>query len=125
MSMGRQSNAERQKRWRDRNRGGAPVGRWPEGYVSVARQAKVFQVGRTLMFMSRWILKHAPEFEAPILSGEIKRVTPLYRKLKRDYDLGIFRALQGATSDQAAGNGWSLTEGRQDGHFTFRWVRVP
>jgi hypothetical protein len=70
-------------------------------------------------------LKHAPEFEAPILSGEIKRVSPLYRELKRDHDLGIFWALRGATEDQAAGNGWSLTESRQDGHFVFQWVRVP
>jgi hypothetical protein len=33
--------------------------------------------------------------------------------------------MKAAHPDQASFNGWSLTEGREDGRFVFRWVRVP
>jgi hypothetical protein len=118
------SNAERQKRHRDRKRGSPVVGRWPEGYVSIAKRARVCHTTRTMTCMAGWILQHAPEFEGSVASGA-ERITPLYRRLKQEYDMGVFRALKNATPDQAGFNGWALVEGRECGRFVFKWVKAP
>lgn len=79
---GTMTNAERQKRYRDRKRGGPPRGRWT-GHISVASRAKALSVSRTMIFMARWIAEHAPDVATQIERGELK-VGPEYRRLKAE-----------------------------------------
>ena len=51
------TGAERQKRYRDKKRGGPPVGRWG-GHLSHATFAKLAHVGRTFYWMLGWMLLH-------------------------------------------------------------------
>jgi hypothetical protein len=112
------TNAERQKRYRDRKRGGPPVGRWAGG-VSVAFAAKEMDVGRTIVFMNRWIDRHAPDIVPILLAGGAK-TTPTYNRLRAEYNAGILAAFR-AKPDH---DGFRLTESRKNGKFVFRWVRA-
>jgi hypothetical protein len=117
------TNAERQKKYRDRKRGSPPVGRWPKEHLPVEIVAKVSHVGRTSVFMASWVGKHAPECQLDLAEGRAK-MTPLYRRLRREYLAGIAAALEKATAKQRALEGWTLTERHKDGHFVFEWVRM-
>lgn len=110
------TNAERQKRYRDKKRGGPPVGRWSD-HLSVPKLAESLKVGRTSIFMAAWIRKHAPDVAADLQADRAK-VTPSYKRLRGEYDLGLVRALQ-AREDQ--GNA-QLVVYRKDGQFVFEWV---
>src|SRR5262249_36569965 len=92
------TNAERQKRHRDKGRGGPPAGGGPPGYLSVGKRAKALDVGRTLMFMSQWILQHAPDVADRIESGEL-RTTPTYTRLRNEYVMCVARALEARRDD--------------------------
>lgn len=107
------TNAERQKRYRDKKRGGPPVGRWG-GRVPVKTAAEVYKVGRTLIFMSSWIAKHAPDVSDEIRAGRA-RVTPAYKRLRAEYMMGLARAVQDAPK------GASFFVTRRDGRFVFEW----
>ena len=68
-----------------------------------------------MLFMARWLNKHAPEVTPALDRGE-GQVTPLYRRLKREYDLAFFRFL----GEQPEGPG-RLFGYRVDGKFCFVW----
>jgi hypothetical protein len=77
------SNAARQKRYRDRKRGGPPVGRW-NGHVSMAMRAKAVGVSRTMLFMAGWIRRNAgSEIVADIKAGKLP-LAATYRRLRRE-----------------------------------------
>ena len=112
---GSMTNAERQKRYRDKKRGGPPKGRWA-GHLTVAEIAQRAGVSRTKIFMCSWIKKNAPEYFDGIKDGEIK-IGPLYRQLKDEYDAGIFKAV----CERPSGNN-RLVCRRVDGAFEFEWI---
>ncbi len=113
---GPMTNAERQKRYRDKLRGGPPVGRWA-CHLSVAKAAQIQGIGRTMIFMAGWISKYAPEYEEQIISGKIKALTPLYHRLKSEYEAKLFKALNVRPSDGA-----TLFFRREDDEFVFEWT---
>jgi hypothetical protein len=85
------TNAERQKRYRDRKRCGPLVGRW-HGH----RTAKQFgaenptgeRVGRSMVFMIAWLQRHLSREDFLALVAK-EKVTPLYRRLKRQHDYRV------------------------------------
>ena len=96
------SNAERQRRYRDRRRGGPPVGRW-DGHMSVKATLAVFPVGRSFYYMTRWLRKYAPEVIPDLEAGKAK-ITPTYQRVRHEHELAYFRALiaeRDADGDQA------------------------
>ena len=76
---GPMSNAERQRRYRNRKRGGPPRGRWA-GHISVAKQAEAVGASRSMLFMAKWICKHAPDLVSEIEAGTLKVYTSYYRR---------------------------------------------
>jgi hypothetical protein len=114
------TNAERQKRHRDKRRGCPREGRWPAGYLSVDRLAKVQGVGRTTIFMAKWILRHAPDVAPRLDAGELS-VAPTYRRLRNEYVMGAARAVKARPDDNEA----RLEETRRNGKFVFKWVSSP
>jgi hypothetical protein len=54
------SNAERQKAYRDRKRGGPPKGRW-HGHETAAREAAELGDSRTVWYMKLWLYDHVDE----------------------------------------------------------------
>jgi hypothetical protein len=91
------TNAERQRRYRERKRGGAPVGRWRHGSF-VATFAKVNNIGRTVIFMAGWIREYAPDVAFLLESGAVK-VTPTYKRLTAEYDREVWVAIQAAEAE--------------------------
>ena len=86
------TGAQRQKRHRDKLRGGPPLGRW-YGHTSQAAIARMVHLSPTLWKMARWILHMAPELEGPFrdnTAGTIK-ITPLYHRLRRQHDMALAR----------------------------------
>ena len=112
---GPMTNAERQRRYRDKLRGSPPLGRWA-GHTSRAAVAKGHKIGRTILFMSAWILEYAPDCAGPMEAGTAK-ATPTYRRLKAEYDIGLFKALGERPSDGA-----TLHYRRENGEFVFEWI---
>jgi hypothetical protein len=74
------SNAERQRAYRNRKRGGQPVGRWPGR--STADMAKQAGLGRTTAFMFNWLSKHAPDALSDFYAGRAK-ISTAYRRLRK------------------------------------------
>jgi hypothetical protein len=113
------TNAERQKGYRDRKRGGPPAGRWA-GRSSLAKIARSVGTSRTRLFMIRWISAHAPEvLDQTVNRGEPGlKITPTYYRLKAEYEAGILR-----TAKERPAGDVRLVESRQDGQFVFNWVR--
>jgi hypothetical protein len=107
------TNAERQRRYRDKRRGGPPVGRWPNGAV-VARIAKAQNVSRTMIYMAGWIVKHAPDVAPLIEAGKI-RLTPTYKRLRREYDRAVYVAIR--TAIDAGHDPHDLMVRRENGVF--------
>jgi hypothetical protein len=85
----------------------------------MATIAKEMRVGRTLGFMSTWIIQHAPDVATIIEAGGAK-TTPTYHRLKAEYRAGIVAAFRAKPNH----DGFRLTESRKDGKLVFRWVRV-
>ncbi len=112
---GPMTNAERQKRYRDKLRGGPPQGRWA-GHTSTAKRGEAIRISRTMIFMCSWVCKHAPEYEGQFAAGKTK-VSPLYRRLKHEYDAKLFKALCKRPSDGA-----TLLYRRENGEFVFEWI---
>ena len=112
------TNAERQKRYRDTQRGGPSEGRWPAGHLSMPTRAKMGQVSRTMIAMCSWIFRHAPDLVPGIKAGLLK-VTPTYKRLKGEYDAGVVQAI-GTGGDVDGGR---LVSSRRDGRFVFQWVK--
>jgi hypothetical protein len=108
------TNAERQKRYRDRQRGGPPVGRW-QGHLSTAKIAKAQHISRTMVFMARWVMKHAPDLVQALESGELK-MAPTYRRLRGQYIMAMAKALESKHGRNA-----QLIETRHAGQFVFKW----
>jgi hypothetical protein len=112
------TNAERQKQYRDRKRGGPPVGRW-HGHDSAAKWAERLGIGRSQWLMIRWICRHAPDVHDEFAKDEKLKITPTYHRLKREYDIGLVRALaDGEPEDH------TLFEFRRNGKFVFEWVPI-
>ncbi len=65
--------------------------------------------------MAGWIIRHAPDLQVELESDKIK-VTPTYKRLRREYDAALFRAIE-----ERPGDGYQLVFYRQDGDFVFRW----
>ncbi len=112
------TNAERQKRYRDKKRGGPAVGRWG-GHTSMAKVAKGVGATRTTMFMLMWIDQHAKDVMLNLDSGELK-VTPTYKRLRAEYEAGVVAAVS-STKDR---RGVKLVCARKDGKFVFTWVKA-
>lgn len=110
------TSAERQRRYRDRRRGGPPRGRWPEGYVPVGVTAKLAGTNRSYAFYAAWMEKHAPDALGEVLARKLK-IAPIYERLRREYDRGIIVAV-----GQPHGETDELVTYRDDGHFVFDWV---
>jgi hypothetical protein len=98
------SNAERQKKYRDKKRGGAPHGRWPKQHLSAEILAATGGVSRTMIFMMSWVMRHAPEYQLDLAENRVK-LTPLYRRLRGEYNLAIAAAVRTATDKQRAQDG--------------------
>ncbi len=113
---GPMTNAERQRRYRDKRRGGPPAGRWAD-LTSAAKHGEVYKISRTMIFMCSWVCKHAPEYEEQFAAGKTK-VSPVYRRLKREYDVALFKALDERPSDDA-----HLVCRRENGEFVFEWIK--
>lgn len=111
------TNAERQKRYRDKKRGGPPKGPWG-GSPSVASIAEAAGIGRTIIFMVKWIDRHAPDVTPELKAGSLK-ATPTYKRLRREYEMGIANAL----SDQHATEDAQLMVSRRHGRFVFEWLK--
>ena len=79
-------------------------------------RAQALGIGRTIVVMCSWIMDHAPEYGDQIAAGTAK-VTPIYRRLKREYDAKCFRAICEQPSDGAR-----LVCRRENGEFVFEWV---
>jgi len=113
------SNAERQKRYRDRKRGGPPRGRW-YGHGPVLNAKQHFAVhgcSRTTLFMGRWLWEHAPDAAEDILDGSSEaKVSPTYRKLRREFEAGVVKAISEGVLE-----GHVLTFRRENGKFIFEW----
>lgn len=86
------SNAERQRQYRDRQRGGPPKGRW-HGHTKAADIARSQHVSRASLFMAEWILKHAPDVVPDCDAGKVK-ITPTYRRLRQEYIMALARAME-------------------------------
>src|SRR5436190_17915550 len=110
------TNAERQRGYRDRRRGGPPKGRWA-GHVSIATTAKVHDTSRTLLVMGVWILRYAPD-EAPALDAGTAKTTPTYRRLRNEYIMAVAKALS-KTDDPNA----RVVVTRKSGRFVARLVK--
>jgi hypothetical protein len=103
-----QSNAARQKAYRDRKRGGPSVGRWPvmqtwDGKTTTAPKACIDKyvcdttgIGRTTLYMTKWLAKHAPAGVWEQLNEHRSKlkVAPAYRALKRQIRNEYILALQ-------------------------------
>ena len=83
------TNAERQKRYRDKQRGGPPVGRWA-GHVSREVRAVAHDTSRSIIMMSKWILRHAPEYEKAIKKGAIGESR--WKRFGEDGAIGLLTA---------------------------------
>jgi hypothetical protein len=89
-----QSNAERQKRYRDRKRGGPPVGRWPQYPNSFAKSAgehwqkfKVWPgVCRTNFFMAKWVIEHASREIIDDMNAKKTSIVRAYRRLRDEHE---------------------------------------
>jgi hypothetical protein len=114
--MAAMTNAERQKRYRDKQRG-SPAGRRWSGHLSARVNAYLAQTSRTAYFMGLWILNNAPDVLPE--SGKAReafKITPAYKRLRSEYELGILDALSQPhdESDQ-------LVYYRLDGKFHFEF----
>src|SRR5437870_2773322 len=99
---GAMSNAERQRRYRDRNRGGPPKGRWA-GHQSLETQAQASlpqRLSRSSVYMLRWITGHAPDvlpaLFADLNDAESRRsrrrgsgIRPIYDRLRAELKEGL------------------------------------
>ena len=112
---GPMTNAERQRRYRDRKRGGPPKGRWA-GHLSADKMTEDLAISRSMIFMGRWITKWAPEYEDQIMAKKIK-VTPLYRRLRKEFVIKFNKAV----TERPDGD-YRLTCQMVDGAFVFEWV---
>src|SRR5262245_52778311 len=112
------TNAERQKRYRDKQRGGPPLGRW-HGHTATSKIAKALNASRTMFYMGQWIAGHAPDMASKIETGEAK-VTPIYNRLRIQYIMALARASQ----KRPDGEGYQLVERRRNGKFVFKWVKA-
>ena len=61
--------AERQRRYRDRRRGGPPIGRWPAGYQSLEVLAAIIRSGRVSAFRLRCISNQHRDLFELVLDG--------------------------------------------------------
>ena len=99
---GPMSNAERQRRYRDHQRGGPAVGRW-HGHVPAERTAAGWGISRAMLFMASFVLDHAPELEAEIMAGTL-RLTRAYKLVRRQHDMAVVKmARQRLAGDQGDG----------------------
>jgi len=114
------TNAERQRRHRNKRRGGPPVGRWPDG-ATIGKLRKSLcqrlEWSRTMYYMAQWIIRHAPDVEADVEADKV-RITPAYNRLKREMFVGFARFL--ALGDKS-GEGYELKVSRRGGRFHFAW----
>jgi hypothetical protein len=88
-----QSNAARQKAYRDRKRGGPPVGRWPRAEWLKTTPLKytlsIIDMRRTTYFMCKWLIECAsPEIVASLNASKIK-IGPTYRQLRAEHNRAI------------------------------------
>lgn len=72
--------AERQRRYRDRKRGGPAKGRWA-GHVSAKVFASQWAISRSTLFMSQRIRKLSPDLTKEVEGGRM-RVGRAYRILR-------------------------------------------
>jgi hypothetical protein len=91
--VNRQSNAARQKAYRDRKRGGAPIGRWPRPeWMKIPRMEyllSVVDMRRTTYFMCKWLIEHAsPEVVADLNARKIK-IAPTYRRIRTEHERAV------------------------------------
>ncbi len=63
--------AERQRKYRDRLRGGPPVGRWPEGHMTMEELARRSGISRTLLYMARQVREWRPDLYEQMRKGEL------------------------------------------------------
>jgi hypothetical protein len=69
-----------------------------------------------MLFMTGWILQHAPEYQADLASGK-EKVSPLYRRLKAQFDGAVLRYMR----DHERPDGAELMWWREGGEYRFRW----
>ena len=89
------TNAERQRRYRDRKRGSPPVGRW-QGHTPAAALAKSQGIGRSILFMASWLQRFAPDLIPQLERGELKVTWAYYRRRSQ---LAMQAAKQGGRAD--------------------------
>jgi hypothetical protein len=116
------SGAERQKRYRDKKRGGPPRGRWAGHTKVVDAQGPDWRGRRhkrTWAFMQKWLAAHAPGVPLD------HKITTSYETLRDLWVRAYNAAWDGATEAQREGRRWDLRERFEDGDFRFEWVREP
>jgi hypothetical protein len=119
------TNAGRQRRYRDRKRGGPPRGRWC-GHKT-AQQFAPAGWRRTKVFMGLWIIRHAPDLFDPrtgqIDCGEHRTVTALYKALRVERMRAAAMFFRETNGEKMVAQGCRLVEARHDHRFVFRWVK--
>ena len=119
------TSAERQRRYRDKKRGGPPLGRW-HGHAT-AQQLAPPHLGRTSVFMGRWIIKHAPDLcdhqTGQIDFGEYRTLTACYRGLKKERMRAAKAFFDKTDGDAMLALGYTLVESRSGHCFVFQWVK--
>jgi len=121
------TNAERQRRYRNKKRGGPPLGRW-HGHASIQRLLASHGLKRTMAFMGQWIIRLAPDrFDSSTGRfdyGEYGSLTALYRGLKRERLEAAAAFCQRTNGDYWLARGWTLLDcPRRNGRFAFRWAK--
>lgn len=112
---GSMTNAERQRRYRDRKRGGPPRGRWA-GHLPAFLLAKSQGTSRSYMYYASWILDHASDVADAIEAGD-GNLAVAYERLRREYESGLMKSLRSRPSDDAR-----LFCRRENGEFVFEWI---
>jgi hypothetical protein len=92
------TNAERQRRYRDKKRGGPPVGRWPDGAYMPKVLGDIRGTtgwGKSQWYMAKWICDHFPEVLKTLGSGRDAResVSHAYHRLKGEAVAKLIAAL--------------------------------
>lgn len=84
------TNAQRQRRWRDKKRGSAPTGRWPEDRWNLEMRAEFAGIGRTMMWMLDYLDRTAPALYRRLLDRDFRGASMAYQQVKEAFNAAVF-----------------------------------
>jgi hypothetical protein len=116
------SNAERQRRFRDKRRGGPPVGRWPADYMSLSAWAEIMGMSRTTLARLHYLDEVAPGW-AEALEGDDRPVsiTKAYYLMRLQVSVKMLELYQ--RDGDRSGEGYEIATRfrKSDGTVTAYW----